>query len=362
MSRRATAPNACLLCSAQKKSCDRLMPVCGRCTRHLIGINYLESAAAEASHRRHATYLRACQDLDSSLTSALLEALEVLNIDAERLIDGYMLSIHSWLPMIHPVTLRKKAESLHRMPCAEIACLLLHILLVQPLVPGSLPSLYNDCKSSFMSLQMSRRDRLATLQSGLLLAIFEQGQGLASSAYTTLAICASLGYVMGLHQSLDCATAAREERCRVWWATYFLDRLDLCSTEGIGRVPLVHDAQLGDTLPGDDELWSHCPGPTASYSPTACTVSSDEGGSLGGFAGELQAMFTLQCVQSLAKNASDTSTALLDDGFWRLDMSIQRETYNLFNKAHKQLHHEYNAIVILLLWVTPPRGACARGS
>jgi hypothetical protein len=205
------------------------------------------------------------KDLDYLLTVHLLNTLQQLTLDLGDVIERFLLFVQPWLPIFHPPTLRQKALTVRVAPSAELACFLLHILLVTP--PGSIPSLeaflpvlYEDCKSLFYLLQARRRNRLLTIQSGLLLAVYEQGNCSSSDAYISLASCASLARVMGLGQPSDGTCSAKdkdsEDRSRVWWALYFLDRLNYLSDEQLARIPLLRNAQMGDRLSGSNGLWA----------------------------------------------------------------------------------------------------------
>ncbi|KAH0422009.1 hypothetical protein CcaCcLH18_13081 [Colletotrichum camelliae] len=296
------------------------------------------------------------QGPDGLLTSHLFATLKKLNLEIEGVLDGYLRSIHEWIPIIHPVSLKEQVPSLQSRPSAELACLLLHILLITPSFPSAsgqhhktlLPSLYDDCKSSFLLLQTCSRRHIKTVQSGLLLAIYEQGQGLMSDAYATLAFCASLGYIANLHRSPCSATAADEERLRVWWAICFLDRLDFYANGKSERAFLVHNSHTGRALPREDEEWSSrhdfgdAPLPLLSF-------PVDEAQSYGLFASEMQALHALQSVMQLTRNPSVQLETLLDHESWKLDMLVQRKIQETLTRSWKRLEHQYTVVTTYLL-------------
>lgn len=297
------------------------------------------------------------QDHDDLLTAHVLATLKVLDLEIEGVVDGYLRSIHEWIPIIHPARLRKQAASLHSRPSAELACLLLHILLITPVIPSAsapyneplFPSLYDNCKSSFLLLQKYSRGHLQTIQSGLLLTIYEQGRGLVSDAYATLAICASLGHITDLHQSLNPATVFSEEKMRVWWAIFFLDRLDSYSTGNTERAPLVRDARLGAILPREDDTWSQDLNTSGSFQPLA--FSADDFQTYGVFASEIQALYALQSVMQRTRNPSVELETLLDHDSWKLDMLIQKKIRETLTISWRRLEHQYTVVTVYLLQV-----------
>lgn len=74
---------------------------------------------------------------------------------------------------------------------------------------------------------------LHLLQAGLLLALYEFGHAIFPNAYTTIGHCARIGHAMYIHHGASAplllgpptSWAEVEERSRVWWAVFLLDRL-----------------------------------------------------------------------------------------------------------------------------------------
>ncbi|KAK1545775.1 hypothetical protein CPAR01_03277 [Colletotrichum paranaense] len=295
------------------------------------------------------------QDYDDLLTTHLFATLELLDLGIEMVVDGYLRSIHEWIPIIHPLGLRRQAASLQSTPSAELASLILHILLITPVIPSALapynepllPSLYDNCKLAFILLQKYWRGHLQTIQSGLLLAIYEQGRGFVSDAYATLAICASLGHVTGLYQSLNPATVFNEEKMRVWWAIFFLDRLDTYSTGNSERAPLVRDARLGAMLPREDDAWSQDLDISGPFQPLV--FSADDVQTYGVFASEIQALYALQSVMQRTRDPSVELETLLDHESWKLDMLIQRKIRETLTISWRRLEHQYTVVTVYLL-------------
>ncbi|KAH7389159.1 hypothetical protein BKA64DRAFT_131627 [Cadophora sp. MPI-SDFR-AT-0126] len=372
--------NACVSCSSQKRGCDRRLPVCSRCARDQTSCHYgnQETTYRSALPRRIAgsrigsphPWLRpllqppgCSEDLDAALTHYVFDTLDLFYSDPGTLIHRFELSVHQWMPIIDTVTLRIKAATVHSTPCAEIGGLLLFFVLVtqfeQPPYPGHpspSPSLYDACKYLFFLLQTFRRDRLTTIQSGLLLAIYEQGSGFSLNAYHTLAACASLGYAMGLDQvsrGTSSPTVLQdedlEEKRRVWWATYYLDRLHFYSDESSTRIYLTQDANVGDTPPSSNSIWPDATDSTTQSSLNTSSLSFDEESAMGGFTGQIQAMYALQCVLQSRKNCEVPSEELLASKTRMIDSLLQNRLQETLGKSTNNLEVQYTVVVIYLL-------------
>lgn len=50
------------------------------------------------------------QDPDGWLTSHLFATLRILNLQIEGVLDGYLRSIHEWIPIIHPISLKEQVH------------------------------------------------------------------------------------------------------------------------------------------------------------------------------------------------------------------------------------------------------------
>ncbi|KAH7109251.1 hypothetical protein B0J11DRAFT_545137 [Dendryphion nanum] len=365
------APNACSPCSVRKRRCDRAMPACGWCVKRNSLCHYVdhrnEQHLPKVSEKGfqllfqqgHATgpNSRCGKDLDYLLTAYLLDTLQQLKVDLGDVTESFLLFVQPWMPVIHPATLRQEVSTLRGAPSAELASFLLHILLVNP--PTSLPSLraflpvlYEDCKSFFYLLQAHRPDRLLTIQSGLLLAVYEQGYCSSSDAYITLASCASLAHVMGLGQPFDSTASANDEnsedRKRVWWVLYFLDRLNYCSDEKSTRILLTRNAQIGDRLLGSDILRGYCDRWTRPAPSTVRSVLDKELMTINAFGELIQAMHTMDCVLQLTRGLCSHPKILADKESLRLDLLIQEEIHS--NLAYsKPLDHQYMVVALHLM-------------
>ncbi|CAH0042301.1 unnamed protein product [Clonostachys rhizophaga] len=146
----------------------------------------------------------------------------------------YRDSVHWWLPIIDPARLTQAISKYINHRSAEAAVLLLHISLldaqtaaIEAKAETFSSSPYAICNSGFMLLRKIRGSPIAKLQSGILLAVFEIGEGLLSNAYSTLSICAQLWHESESYYSATNTNSLpqNDELKILQSAIYLLDRL-----------------------------------------------------------------------------------------------------------------------------------------
>ncbi|KAK0376065.1 hypothetical protein CLIM01_06588 [Colletotrichum limetticola] len=125
---------------------------------------------------------------------------------------------------------------------------------------------------------------------------------------------------------------------RVWWAIFFLDRLDTYSTGNSERAPLVRDARLGAMLPREDDAWSQDLDISGPFQPLV--FSADDVQTYGVFASEIQALYALQSVMQRTRDPSVELETLLDHESWKLDMLIQRKIRETLTISWRRLEHQ----------------------
>jgi len=94
-----------------------------------------------------------------------------------------------------------------------------------------LQSVYWTAKRSWERLLRVKQPSLLQIQSGLLLATYENAQALEAESRSTITGCAEMGYKLQLHKSLQKKVVADskeqieldEQRC-VWWGLVTLER------------------------------------------------------------------------------------------------------------------------------------------
>lgn len=190
-------------------------------------------------------------NIDAQLTFDVCCILGRWHTGFEAIVSSHQNSLHTWFPVVNPSRLSRAISQLTINPCAELAVLILHIFLINPKIPDSVRehsessmSLYSTCRALFEQLQETRGECTATIQAGLLLAVYEQGRGFLSASYTTLATCAKLWLASGLqYQYTHCYSppTLNEIEC-MWWAIYTLERLQRLASREPQRPPLVFEA------------------------------------------------------------------------------------------------------------------------
>lgn len=136
---------------------------------------------------------------------------------------------------------------------------------------------------------------------------------------------------------------------RVWWAIFFLDRLDTYSTGNSDRAPLVRDARLGAMLPREDDAWSQDLNISGPFQPLV--FSADDVQTCGVFASEIQALFALQSVMQRTRDPSVEFETLFDHELWKLDMLIQKKIRETLTISWRRLEHQYTVVTVYLLQV-----------
>ncbi|KAI2732722.1 transcriptional regulator family: Fungal Specific TF [Penicillium roqueforti] len=317
----SAAPNACFLCHSQKRKCNRQIPGCSRCVSNNVPCQYTSCATQEnPSHQPlqpitctqdhdhwslviHKSlyyldqpYIGTCRkkSIDIGFTSYMFDILASLNLRLENVIGCYERCMHQWLPFIHPIFLAQRAASLRDEPCAELASLILHILLVNP---PNVPEL------------------------------------------------SQLTEIIPLYVN---SSVFEEERKRVWWSIYLLDRLFYHFDESSGRTLLVQSSQSGHELPVDDELWSNHTG-VGPWDPEIKLLSDAMGTTIPGFAQQIEAVYFLEQVVQLTEIHPVSMMEMTDYDFWRIESLIRKHTVDVLNSSGKDWERPYRAIIILLL-------------
>lgn len=299
------------------------------------------------------------REINAYLTTVTSSILSSCGVPPETVIECYLVSVHPWLPIVNPIALRRSitAECITR--CTGLVLVIYILLVIPPIFPvanckGLQLALYTECKSLFKLLQSSRWERLTTVQTGVLLALYEQGNGDLARASQTLSTCADMGYEMGLHGQSPCGELfLQEERCRVWCAIYILDRLLSLDDSG-DRTNVVREARPCDVAPVGDELWG-CG--TSDFRPFPAVVSLPcaLGGRFSCFALQVQAATLLDQAQRCTSKSSqaDIPKSEWDLEFCSLDRSIRKGICDLINNTRCDWECSYRSVVILLLCVWP---------
>ena len=171
---------------------------------------------------------------------------------------------HQRIPALSKFRFQKILRTVStRNPDPDFAVLCLCILLVQqmPAEMNSIRSqLYVTVKNMISTLEMGHYLSLDLLHCRILITFYEMGHGRHTAAYLSVAACARMARVLGLHRkawrnmSAGSDRLALEEEKRTWWAMAIMDRF-ICLCNG-DALFVTDDPERIDPLPIEDLLWS----------------------------------------------------------------------------------------------------------
>jgi len=117
---------------------------------------------------------------------------------------------------------------------------------------------YGMAKDFISSLERNGALSLLVLQAMVLVGLYEYGHGIYPAAWMTTGACAryaeALGLSAGEYSLLGKITTwtEREERRRVWWSIFVLDKVVSVGSRRRCQMP---STQLEGRFPVDDEVW-----------------------------------------------------------------------------------------------------------
>ncbi|KAL7904810.1 hypothetical protein GGI35DRAFT_472023 [Trichoderma velutinum] len=242
-------------------------------------------------------------------------------------------TIHSWFPM---VSRKRFYEDLH-VPAEDLSFLLLAMKLMTWRPPSSeddapvgdqtaRTATYRAAKQFSFELEAAGVISLRILQGMILVALYEIGHAIYPAAF--MSVAASIRYAHGLgiqpggmqRLKLPLTWVEEEERKRVWWSAFLLDRL--ASSTCPGCPAAIDEPRPEDSLPTDDALWDE--GATkVPFSPLLKNPVSME---FGRFALLIQAFVLLSKVFRLI-SSRDEPPHLLKDEAQQLERTVKALLY-----------------------------------
>lgn len=184
-----------------------------------------------------------------------------------RIVSSYFATTHLWLPIVSRDSVHVDLNIPVEGTTADLGLLYLCMRLVGERLPSALQNpqtaFYVAVREYHFLVESAGILSLHLLQAGILLAIYEFGHAIFPNAYVTIGRCAKIGYAMGIHHGASAppllgppaSWTEMEERSRVWWAVYLLDRL---SNLGNPALPFsVQDPNQEDYLPCREIGWSN---------------------------------------------------------------------------------------------------------
>ncbi|KAF5649350.1 fungal specific transcription factor factor [Fusarium sp. NRRL 52700] len=171
--------------------------------------------------------------------------------------QNYFATIHTWFPMISKKRMDMGLPVQNAGP--DLAMLFLGMkLATTPSVDITDSTLYDTAKSFLASLERNGVVSLLCLQAMILVALYEYSHAIYPAAWMTIGSCARYADILGItpgdYSPLGQVTTWTEveERRRVWWTIYILDKL---VTLGSRKRCLLTDVYTQCKLPVDDEAW-----------------------------------------------------------------------------------------------------------
>lgn len=134
-----------------------------------------------------------------------------------------------WMPIISEI--RFYGSLMDPLRCADpgVTSILLGMKLVlsRPEEENLCSEIYAVAKEFLLRMEMAGHLSIYTVQSAILIAMYEMGHAIFPGAFTTISTCARYAISLGINGTLPIqgkAWVEQEERNRTWWAILILDR------------------------------------------------------------------------------------------------------------------------------------------
>lgn len=265
------ALQVCTACKSRKKACDKLLPVCGYCSKRNLRCVYRavddeaqmsgnsEAPALVLSTRARRSWTayntsRRRSSISPSLSltgghdglkyilnSHVQRSSQDIGLPLNKISEQYFSTFHNWLPIICPISFNELQSKLI-IPPADFSILTLAICLVMacpPLPPSrELASDGPDQLCVFVKMLLAQAQAelpasIHLLQASVLLAAYEYACARPEAAYISLGSCTSMAQILGL----DCHTSGKaartlsdrsrpvtREALNIWWGIVILQR------------------------------------------------------------------------------------------------------------------------------------------
>lgn len=157
------------------------------------------------------------------------------DVEVRTTVKSYFFSAATWMAMVSKLGLQQdigRPGSLE----PDVSLLILSMKLVNERLPGGQQTprspLYALTKRFFSNVESGGIGSIHLLQAGILITLYEIGHCIYPEAYLSIGHCGRLGQAIGLHDTAGIPQLSlepeswdeMEERRRVWWAIFILDR------------------------------------------------------------------------------------------------------------------------------------------
>ncbi|CRG91993.1 hypothetical protein PISL3812_09047 [Talaromyces islandicus] len=166
------------------------------------------------------------------------------------LADAFLSSCQRWVHIVHAETFRQRCNAIEFGISHDYFALLLSMgMISRPLMKGSVPdklrlTMYAAVKKLFWEMVPLAHPTLCLVQTGLLLSVYEYGQGMLNLSYITISACVGMAQILRL-----CAVQpppypqlgtlkSQDEGLQTWWGIMIHERM-ISLKSGISIKPLV---------------------------------------------------------------------------------------------------------------------------
>lgn len=141
----------------------------------------------------------------------------------------YFKIANRWMPIISEIRFYGSLINSLRYADPGVTSILLGMKLVLscPEEANLCSEIYVVAKEFQLRMEMAGHLNIYTLQSAILIAMYEMGHAIFPGAFTTISTCARYATALGINETSPIqgkAWVEQEERNRTWWAIIILDR------------------------------------------------------------------------------------------------------------------------------------------
>ncbi|KAK3336626.1 hypothetical protein B0T19DRAFT_44974 [Cercophora scortea] len=198
--------------------------------------------------------------------------------------NHYFDSVHRWFPIISRKRMTLGIALWEGGPDLAMLFLAMKLVSWSPVAGISTADsgIYVAAKRFLAQLESGGTVSLLHLQAMVLVTLYEVGHGIYPAAWMSVAMCARYADLIGLpsfkESSLMLGSVATwteaEERRRVWWAIYILDRYVCLGNKKRFAMPEPDDHL---SLPVDDDAWDQGDPARASHVPITTPLFQPQG-------------------------------------------------------------------------------------
>lgn len=205
------------------------------------------------------------------------QTVAVLGFSHTRdIIHAFSTGIYLRFPILAPHSFARSVPILSERtaPDSTLLCFAMYLIEQRPsTIPSTETPVYMIIKQMIGLLEANGSRTLKFLQAKMLVMVYELGHGLLSAASISLGACTRAARLMeGLRElgsvssRTELGTYELDERRRVWWGLFTLDRF---INGSIGDAMFgLPNPKLTDNLPYSDHIWMHLDSENCNTSPS----------------------------------------------------------------------------------------------